>query len=100
MNLPEITEKITEKLSSASDIDAIVKFNFGDDGCVLVDATENPPKISNDDSDADLTLSCSIEVFENIARGKQDPNIAFMMGKLKVSGPMGLALKLASLLED
>jgi len=99
MDLKRITDKIKEKLSDASEIDAIIKFNFGDNGYVLVDATQTPPIISNDDGEADLTLSCSLEVFENIAAGKQDPNIAFMMGKLKISGPMGLALKLASMLE-
>jgi len=32
--------------------------------------------------------------------GRQDPNVAFMMGKLKVQGSMGLALKLNGFLED
>ena len=32
--------------------------------------------------------------------GTQDPNIAFMMGKLKVKGSMGLAMKLNGILED
>ncbi len=100
MDLEEITAKIKNKLSSASEIDAIIKFDFGDDGCVMIDATQNPPQVSNEDEEADLTLSCSIDVFENIVKGNQDPNIAFMMGKLKISGPMGLALKLSSMLED
>jgi putative sterol carrier protein len=41
-----------------------------------------------------------METFEKILKGDQDPNIAFMMGKLKVSGSMGLALKLNSMLEE
>ena len=40
------------------------------------------------------------ETFEGILNGTQDPNIAFMMGKLKVKGNMGLAMKLNSILED
>jgi putative sterol carrier protein len=32
--------------------------------------------------------------------GTQDPTLAFMMGKLKVEGSMGLAMKLNSIIED
>ena len=56
--------------------------------------------MSEEDGDADCTLKCSIDTFKAILNGTQDPNIAFMMGKLKVKGNMGLALKLNSILED
>ena len=35
-----------------------------------------------------------------LAEGKLAPTLAFMTGKLKVSGNMGIALKLANMLED
>ncbi len=100
MSLEAITEKIRGKLSFAPQINAKVKFDFGDDGVVFVDATQNPPVLSHDDQDADTTLVCSAETFQGILDGTQDPNIAFMMGKLKVKGSMGLAMKLNSIFED
>ena len=100
MPLEDVTEKITRKLERASAINARVKFDFGDDGKIFVDATQSPPVVSNEDEEADTTLICSIETFEKIMTGKQDPNVAFLMGKLKVQGSMGLALKLNSFLED
>jgi putative sterol carrier protein len=100
MSLETITSKIQEKMALAEELDAKVKLDFGDDGVVCVDATVSPPTVSNDDEDADLTLTTSIDTFKAILSGDQDPNIAFMMGKLKVQGSMGLAMKLNSILED
>lgn len=102
MSLEMITDTIKEKLSMAAGLQAKVKFDFGDDGCLFVDTTQNPPLISHEETDeeADTTLICSLDTFQKILGGTQDPNIAFMMGKLKVKGSMGLAMKLNSILED
>jgi putative sterol carrier protein len=100
MSLENITEKIKAKMARAASIKARVKFDFGDDGVVFIDSTSDPVIINNDDNDSDTTLSCSIDVLEKIMSGDQDPTIAFMMGKLKVKGSMGLAMKLNSALED
>ncbi len=100
MSLENITEQIKQKMALAPQIDATVKFDFGDDGVVFVDGTQNPPALSHEDEDADCTLACSLGTFEGILNGTQDPNIAFMMGKLKVKGAMGLAMKLNAILED
>ena len=100
MSLETVTEKITQKLARASVVNAKVKFDFGDDGKIFVDATQNPPVISHDDADADTTLICSIGTFEGFMNGTGDPNVAFLMGKLKIQGSMGIAMKLNSFLED
>ena len=100
MSLEAVQSKIKEKIALASTLNAKVKFDFGDDGIVFVDATQNPPEISDDDGDADTTFVCSVDTFKEILEGTQDPNIAFMMGKLKVQGSMGLAMKLNGILED
>ncbi len=99
MSLAEATEQIRQKLSYAPRINAKVKFDFGDDGIVFIDATQSPPVISHEDAEADTTLACSITTFQGILNGTQDPNIAFMMGKLKVRGSMGIAMKLNGILE-
>lgn len=84
----------------ARGLSAKVKFDFGDDGIVCVDTTQSPPDITHEDRESDCTLICSIETFEGILNGSKDPNIAFMMGQLKVKGSMGLAMKLNAILED
>lgn len=97
MSLDDLSEKLASKLGSFGHT---VKFDFEEDGVLFVDATQNPPVAKQSDDDAEVTLTTTLETFEKIVSGQQDPNIAFMMGKLKVKGSMGLALKLNSILED
>lgn len=100
MSFETVTQAIKSKMEMAAGLDAKMKFDFGDEGVVFVDATQNPPVVSHEDEEADCTLACSLETFQGFMDGSQDPNIAFMMGKLKVKGSMGLAMKLNSILED
>jgi putative sterol carrier protein len=100
MSLESVTELIRRKLQAAADIKARVKFDFGDDGIVLVDSTQDPPVVSHEDAEADTTLVCSIETFQGFMDGSQDPNVAFLLGKLKIRGSVGLAMKLNAVLEN
>lgn len=100
MSLDEVISKIKQKMALAAGLNAKIKFDFGDDGVIFADTTVSPPTITEQDGDADTTLSCSLATFEAILNGTQDPNIAFMMGKLKIKGSMGLAMKLNGILED
>lgn len=100
MSLENIKSDIKQKMAMAAGLNAKVKFDFGDKGHIFVDASQSPAVISEENGEADLVLITSKETFEGILNGTQDPNIAFMMGKLKVKGSMGLAMKLNSILED
>lgn len=100
MSLETVTEAMKAKMALAVGLDAKVKFDFGDDGVIFVDATQNPAEISHEDNEADCTLKCSLDTFKGLMAGTQDPTMAFMMGKLKVDGSMGLAMKLNSIIED
>lgn len=100
MSLETITEAIRAKMALAHGLNEKVKFDFGDDGLIFVDGTQSPPLISHEDKEAACTLKCSMETFQGFMNGSQDPTMAFMMGKLKVDGSMGLAMKLNSIIED
>jgi len=47
--------------------------------------------------DADAVISASSETFEKIVAGEQNPTSAYMMGKIKLKGDMGAAMKLQKL---
>lgn len=100
MSLEEATEKIKQKFAHVGAFGAKVKLDFSDDGCIFVDGTQDPPVISHEDGEADTTLVCSMDTFKGILAGTEDPNIAFMMGKLKVMGSLGVAMKLNAILEE
>lgn len=48
---------------------------------------------------ADTTLTLSDEDFVNLALGKLNPQVAFMKGKLKITGNIMLTQKLVPLLK-
>lgn len=100
MSFKTVKSRIEEKMKMAAGLSGRFKFDFDDEGMIFVDTTENPPVLSEEDAEADVTFKTSLATFTAIMDGTQDPTLAFMMGKLKVKGSMGLAMKLNSFLED
>jgi len=98
MSLAEITQDVTERVGADSGLGASVKFDFEDQGCVLVDASKVPNEVSNEDKDADCTIRMSMDDFKSMMAGDLDATMAYMSGKLKVEGDMGVAMKLSSVL--
>lgn len=50
-------------------------------------------KAASEDDDADCTFTMKAEDFIALARGKLNPQSAFMGGKLKIKGSIGVAMK-------
>ncbi|MBU6373099.1 MAG: SCP2 sterol-binding domain-containing protein [Alphaproteobacteria bacterium] len=73
-----------------------VKFDFGGDGKIFLDGAAGA--VSKDDGAADTTLQLALADFIAMAEGKLDPTMAFMQGKLKVLGDMGVAMQLQSVM--
>lgn len=83
---------LNEKIGG--DFSGLAKFVLGDEGTVMIDADG----ARAGDDDADVTLTASAEVFQRILDGDTNPTAAFMTGKLKIDGDMGMAMKLAGFL--
>src|SRR5258706_15882963 len=97
MTLQEITAKMKEGASKKSSFGNTVKFT-PDQGVVYIDGNANPPAVSNDDKAADCTLNMAFSDFSDLIERKLDGMTAFMTGKLKIEGDMGVAMKLQSIL--
>jgi len=98
MSISDIEAAFAGNLDRFGDLDATVKFDFGDDR-LYVDGTQKPATMSHEDKDADCTLVITPENLMAIQQGKLDPTMAFMTGKLKVKGNTAIAMKLSSILK-
>lgn len=74
--------------------DGTAKFVIEDEGAILIDGAG----VRAGDEPADVTLTASVDTFEQILAGDLDPTTAFMSGRLGIDGDMGLAMKLGSAL--
>jgi putative sterol carrier protein len=98
MSLEDLTTKIRDKMGQDSGLDAVLKFDLGDDGVILLDGRSSPNTVSNDDKDADCTVGVALGDLEAMIKGDLDPMAAFSLGKLRIDGDMGVAMKLGSLM--
>jgi putative sterol carrier protein len=102
MTLDEIVGEMEKQADKLKELHHTVLFDLGDDGKVLLDATGGAVKITPnpDTDDAETTLALSTENLLKLMQGDLNPMVAFTMGRLKVFGSKGIALKLSSLLDQ
>lgn len=90
-----VIEKAVERLNAkVQGFDGLAKFVIPGEGAIMMD----PAGARAGDEEADVTLTAEAEVFQAILEGEMNPTMAFMTGKLKIDGSMGLAMKLAGVL--
>lgn len=94
MNLADCTAAIRTKVGADSGLGATLKFDCGDDGCVYIDGKSTPNSVGNEGGDADCTVGITLANLAALIQGELEPTTGFMMGKLKVKGDMGVAMRL------
>jgi putative sterol carrier protein len=99
MSLETATDQIRAQLPQLGALGYRVKFAIDGEGVILVDATQMPATLSNDDGEADCTIRLSEDRLAQLIEGRLSPTLAYTLGQIKVEGSLGVAMKLASLLE-
>ena len=94
-------ERLRNKPDVVAKINSVYQFNISgpDGGQWSVDCTKPGGAITTGQAaGAKCTVNCADADFLNIVNGKLNAQMAFMSGKLKIQGDMGLAMKLQQIL--
>ncbi len=96
MSVESTTKSVRVRAENSPTLGSSIKFVF-DEGCIFLDGTGDNNVVSNDNGEADCTVNVTLDDFKRLLDGDLNPMSAFMTGKLKVEGSMGVAMKLQSL---
>ncbi len=97
----QMPERLRSKPDVVSKINAVYQFNISgpNGGQWTVDCTKPGGSVSAGGSAAaTCTVNATDDDFLNIVNGKLNAQMAFMSGKLRIQGDMGLAMKLQQIL--
>jgi putative sterol carrier protein len=100
MSLESVTERLRASLPQFAGLNARVKFALDEGGVILIDGTQSPPTLSHADEEAACTIRLSEAKLEKLIDGQLSPTLAYTLGQIKVEGSLGVAMKLANLLES
>ncbi len=94
MSLQSLTERVQTLVGTDSGLDATFKF-ITDEGIISVDTKQVPNVVSNEDLETECAMEISTKNALDLLGGELNPMMAYMMGKLKIKGDMGVAMKIA-----
>jgi putative sterol carrier protein len=94
MSLESATQAIRSKVGDDSGLEATLKFDLGADGVILIDGKSTPNTVSNADTETDCTVGITLDDLQAMLDGDLAPATGFMAGKLRVTGDMGVAMRL------
>jgi len=86
-----------KKARTAAPIGGTIKFEIDGQG-ILIDGTTDTNTVTASNGEADCTISMTAEVLKKLRDGEINPMMAVMGGQIKISGDMGLAMKVQSLM--
>ena len=95
-SIDHLVEGIQAQAAGAKPLGKTLKFDMGGQH-LFIDGTGDKNVVSASDIAADCTVNVSLTDFQSLIRGDLNPMSAFMSGKIKVDGDMGVAMKLQSL---
>ncbi|MDH5558814.1 MAG: SCP2 sterol-binding domain-containing protein [Alphaproteobacteria bacterium] len=99
MSFETIAGEIRSHLMNFAGLGYKIKFAFNEGGVLLLDGTATPPTLSEEDGEADCVIGISEDNAVKLMNGQLNPMLAYSMGKLKIDGSIGVALKMASMME-
>ena len=97
MSLENIVSQFEKRAATAAPIGGSIKFEVDGQG-IIIDGKGDTNTVSASNGEADCTISLTAEVLEKLRDGDLNPMMAVMGGQIIITGDMGLAMKVQSLM--
>jgi len=97
MSLENMISQFEKRAATAAPNGGTLKFEVDGVG-ILIDGSGDTNTVKASDDAADCTISLTAEVLQKLRDGDINPMMAVMGGQIKISGDMGLAMKVQSLM--
>ncbi len=94
----EIEKRIVQRPEKVAGLNVTYQFDLTGESWTLTIANGKPSVSPGPAQSPNTTFVASTEDWMNIATGKLNAAMAYMQGKLKVRGDMGMAMKLQGIL--
>lgn len=95
--MSEVEERLRDALPRLGGVRAVVCFDLGQDGRWIIDPQGGTVHQDNDDP-GETAPACVIKLSRDnlvkLMEGRLDPMLGYTLGKIRVSGSMGVAMKL------
>ena len=97
MSLNNMISQFEKRAATAAPIGGTLKFEVDGMG-ILIDGSGETNTVKASEDAADCTISLTAEVLQKLRDGEINPMMAVIGGQIKISGDMGLAMKVQSLM--
>lgn len=98
--LEALTEKFRTTAATKRLAGKRLKFVIEGQGIIAIDGSTEPPRITNDDVEADCDVVLDAQTAAQLMARELDPTRAFMTGKLRFKGDLSVAMRIAPLLRQ
>ena len=98
MDLQEVAGALTKRVDGKSPLGGTLKFDLGDAGTLFIDGSNNCNTVAvNENDPAKCTITMTADDFRDLIQGRLQPATAFMTGRMRVDGDLGLAMRLGQM---
>ncbi|MEM6639675.1 MAG: SCP2 sterol-binding domain-containing protein [Pseudomonadota bacterium] len=96
--LDDLTTRVRDKFNGTDALTSSVRFET-EGGSIVIEPTKGDGAVHNDVVDTDCVINLSADDLGQMLDGQLDAASAFMMGRLKVTGDMSVAITLSQIMK-
>ena len=99
ISLSDLTAKFQQRVQNKPSFGSKAKISIENVGAIMIDGTQDSIRVTNEDSEAAVTLKMSLDTLQKMQNGELNGMEAFFQGLLVVEGDQAVAMSLGDILD-